>query len=167
MELAELGYFSRTHGVKGGLVLKCTSDFLIEEAETLFVEEAGSKMPCFITEVREAGQNIIVSLEGIDNVEQAKKLTGKKVFVASHLILPDEEGLWEGYELIEGRLGSIGRIESVVDNGTQMLITIRYKGREVILPVAGDLLEQVDDSAKKIYYNAPEGLIELYLDGIE
>lgn len=165
MQLSEVGYFSRTHGIKGALVLKCTSDFLIDDTETIFVEDSGSKMPCFITEVREAGQNIIMSLEGFDTVEKAKKLSGKKVWVQSDLVVETGGGHpWLGFEVYDEQHGLIGTIKEVSDNGAQLLATINYKGTDVMLPFAEELILGVDEAARKIRYNAPPGLIELYLN---
>jgi 16S rRNA processing protein RimM len=60
--------------------------------------------------------------------------------------------------------GSLGKIMGVSDNGEQVLVTLRFKDREVILPVVEDFIDKVDEEKKVLYFNAPEGLIDVYLE---
>lgn len=165
MELASIGYFSKPHGVKGQLILRTESDFAIEALKVLFVEVSGAKAPYFISGYKKSNVGIIVSLEDIDVVEKARTLIGKKVFIDATLIAEEEEEpALLGYELVDKAHGMIGKIISVTDNGHQVLITIDHKGTEVILPLVEEFIERVDDAAKTVYFNAPEGLIDVYLE---
>ncbi len=65
---------------------------------------------------------------------------------------------------MDAQFGSLGNILEVTDNGSQELFVLNYKGREVLLPFVEDFVERVDEEAKKIFFNAPEGLIDLYLE---
>ena len=164
MNLASIGYFSKTHGLKGHLVLKASSGFLAEELKALFVEVAGAKAPYFISDLKQSGGNTIIALEELDTVEKAKKLVGKAVFIDENLVNAEEgEEDWIGYELVDKHYGSLGIITEVTDNGQQVLLSIDHKGQEVILPLVDEFIERVDEEAKKLYFNAPEGLIGLYL----
>ena len=164
MNLSEIGYFSRTHGIKGHLILKPEIDFDLENLTALFIDMAGGKAPHFIREISEVKNDLRILLEDIDSLEKARGLVGKKVFINSDLVI-EEEGSEDllGYELIEKKLGSLGKITGVTDNGAQVLVSIIYKEKEVILPLVEDLIESVDSETRKIVYNAPEGLIEMYL----
>jgi 16S rRNA processing protein RimM len=163
MNLSEIGYFSKTHGIKGHLILKSDIDFDIEDLTSLFVDIAGGRAPYFIAEITEVRGDLRVLLEDIDTVEKARSLVGKKVFINSDFVTEEEGEDLIGYELIEKKLGSLGKITEVNDNGAQILVSIIYKEKEVILPLVEDLIESVDQQEKKIVYNAPEGLIEMYL----
>jgi 16S rRNA processing protein RimM len=39
-----------------------------------------------------------------------------------------------------------------------------YKEKEIILPLVEDFIEKIDENEKKLFFNAPEGLIDVYLD---
>ena len=39
-----------------------------------------------------------------------------------------------------------------------------YKEKEIILPITDDFIEEINETTKIIKYNAPEGLIDLYLE---
>lgn len=165
MDLTEIGYFSKTHGTKGHLILKSEREFHFEEMKALFVERSGSKAPYFVMEARETNNDLIILLEEILSIEKAKLLIGKKVFIDSSLIDEDEEQTdWIGYELVDDMHGSLGKIIEVSDNGAQLLVSVLYKEKEVILPLTDNFIESVDDSARVIKFKAPEGLIDIYLN---
>ncbi len=155
----------KPHGVKGELVLRAEHDFLVDELKALFIEVAGNKAPYFIKSIRESGPGFLVALEDVNRVEEARALVGKKLFISADLIDEPEYDLsWLGFELVDKQLGSLGKILSVSDNGEQSLVTVSYKDREVILPIVEDFIEKVDEENQVLYFNAPEGLIDLYLE---
>lgn len=164
MELTQVGYFSKTHGIKGHLILKADKDFFVEEVKAVFIDSPTGKAPYFISEIKEANNGLILALEDVTAVEKAKALLGKAVFIDSALIDEQEEDFnWIGFELIDKNHGSLGNISGVSDNGHQVLLSIAYKGKEVLLPLVEDFIEKVDEEGKKLFFNAPEGLIDLYI----
>lgn len=164
MELKEIGYFSKTHGIKGHLILKNDKDFFFEEANALFLEVSGGKAPYFISNIKESNNGLIVLLEDVNAIEKAKLLIGKKIFIDEKFLCEEEEkDNWVGYELIDISFGSLGNITEVNDSGYQVLISVIYKGKEVILPLVDDFIQSIDNDAKKISFKAPEGLIDLYI----
>lgn len=163
MNLTEIGYFSRMHGIKGHLILKLQIDFCYEEVKAVFVEMGGSKAPFFVKEIAPLKDDLRVLLEDIDTIEQGGRLIGKKVFVNSDFVDEDEGQDLRGFELIDKDHGSLGLIMEVNDNGAQLLVSLQLNGKELILPLAEELIEKVDEGEKKIWYNAPDGLIDMYL----
>jgi 16S rRNA processing protein RimM len=169
MEFAPIGYFNKTHGIKGQLVLKIVAklrdEFFVSELKTLFIETATGKAPHFINELKESNNGLIIGLEDVNTIEKAKSLLGKKIFIDASLLDKQEEDFnWIGFELIDKKHGSLGLIEGTSDNGSQLLITLKYKGSEIILPLVEDFIDEIDEKKKKLFYNAPEGLIDLYLE---
>ncbi|MGZ3918640.1 MAG: ribosome maturation factor RimM [Bacteroidia bacterium] len=165
MDLKEIGYFSKTHGVKGHLVLKSDKEFYYEEVNAFFVELAGNKAPYFVSEIKETNTGLTVLFEDINAIEKAKPLVGKTVFIDSKFLSEDGDNEdWVGYELIDSEFGSLGNILEVNDSGAQVLVSILYKEKEVILPLVDEFIESVDHEKKLIKFKAPEGLINLYLN---
>jgi 16S rRNA processing protein RimM len=165
MELASIGYFSKTHGVKGHLILRLEKDLDLDALKALFLESATGKAPHFISDLKESNNGLIVLLEDVTSVETARTLLGKKVFADEELLLEEEEDMnWIGFELIDKTYGSLGNIVGVSDNGQQLLLSLEFRGKEIILPMVDEFIGKVAVDEKKLYYNAPEGLIEVYLD---
>jgi 16S rRNA processing protein RimM len=165
MELEQAGYFSKTHGVKGQLLLRLEKELYPEELKALFIETATGKAPYFVKELKETAQGLIIGLEELNTVEQARPLIGKAVYVPADLIAEEEEADdWTGYELVDRHFGTLGPVTGTSDNGEQVLLSLQYRGKEVLLPLVEDFVERVDEENRVLYFHAPEGLIGLYLE---
>jgi 16S rRNA processing protein RimM len=165
MDLKEIGYFSKTHGIKGHLILKSEADFYFEEVNAFFIDSGGSKAPYFVSEISDTNNGIMVLFEEITSVEKAKTLIGKKVFIDSQFVSEEDAAIdWVGFELIDSLHGNLGEITGVSDNGHQVIVSILYKNKEIILPLVDDFIEKIDEASRKIFFKAPEGLIEVYLE---
>ena len=165
MEFKTIGSFIRTHGVKGQLILMEQNEFEVEGLQAFFLDAASGKEPYFITELRDAEQGLIVKLEGVDSVEVAKKLLKKPVYIDARFFIEEEEQLtYVGFELQDKRLGVLGKVTAGSNNGAQDLVSVLYKEKEIILPLVEEFIEKIDESKKIIFYDAPEGLIDIYLE---
>jgi 16S rRNA processing protein RimM len=60
--------------------------------------------------------------------------------------------------------GHIGAITDVIDNGPNIVIQVDCNGKEIMLPYNEDLVLGIDQETKVLNYNAPEGLIDMYLE---
>jgi 16S rRNA processing protein RimM len=165
MDLEVIGYFSKTHGVKGQLIIKANKDFFIEDVKAVFIETPTGLAPYFVKTFSESNNGFIIELEDVDAVEKARTFIGKQVHVNADLIDAAEADFdWLGYEIIDKNYGSLGTVFSISDNGHQVLVTVKFKEKEVILPLVDDFIEKIDETEKKLFFNAPEGLIDVYLD---
>lgn len=168
MDLTQVGYFSKTHGVKGHLVLKADKDFNTDDLKAIFIETATGRAPYFISELKESNNGLIIVLEDVNAVEKAKLLLNKAVYIDATLLNEETADFdYIGFELIDKNFGTLGNIIGMSDNGRQLLLSIQHKGKEVILPLVDDFIEKIDEEEKKIFFNAPEGLIDLYLNDDE
>jgi len=167
MNTEEIGYISKTHGLKGHVILRLNELVNIDEnIKSIFLELNGSQVPYFIEECRPNNAGYIIKLETIDVVETSKKLIGKKAFALTDFILEEEESLKEfiGYTIIDSKLGNVGIISDVDEKTDNVIIKVMHpSGKEIILPFNNDFIIEIDDDLKTIEFNAPEGLIEMYL----
>ncbi len=169
MTTREIGYISKTHGLKGHVILRLLDLVGIDEEaiKSVFLELNGSQVPYFIEECRPSNNGYILKLETLDNIDTSKKVIGKKVFALEDFILEDEESLNEfvGYAIIDSRLGNIGNISEVDEKTDNVIIKVIHpSGSEIILPFNDDFIIEIDDDHKTIEFNSPEGLIEMYLN---
>ena len=168
METQEIGYISKTHGLKGHIILRLNELINIDEEaiKSVFLDINGSQVPYFIEECRPNNTGYIVKLETIDTVDTSKKLIGKKAFALPDFILENDESLNEfiGYAVIDSKLGNIGNIAAVDEKTDNAIVKVIHpSGVEIILPFNDDFIIEIDDDLKTIEFNAPEGLIEMYL----
>lgn len=167
MNTQEIGYISKTHGLKGHVILRLNELVNIDEdIKSIFLDLNGSQVPYFVEECRPNNAGYIIKLETIDVVDTSKKLIGKKAFALSDFILEEDESLKEfiGYSIIDTKLGNIGNIADVDEKTDNAIIKVIHpSGIEIILPFNDDFIIEIDDDLKTIEFNAPEGLIEMYL----
>jgi 16S rRNA processing protein RimM len=168
METKEIGYISKTHGLKGHIILRLNELINIDEdaIKSIFLDINGSQVPYFIEECRPNNTGYIIKLETIDTVDTSKKLIGKKAFALSDFVLENDESLKEfiGYAIIDVKSGNIGNIADVDEKTDNAIIKVIHpSGVEIILPFNDDFIIEIDDDLKTIEFNAPEGLIEMYL----
>ncbi len=170
MEFTQIGFTKKTHGVKGEIkiVIEEPYEDLFFEADRIFIEVKGTKMPFFIQQIRGGGE-LIIQFEDITDKDKAIPLQSKGVFMPSAELPASievvdnglEYGFLEGFVLTDKTLGEIGPIEEVVEMPQQEMAVLTHKGREVLVPLNDDLIVTISEAKKTILMDLPEGLLEL------
>lgn len=170
-----IGYTQKTHGVAGELKLtvepRYLEDFL--KNERLFVDVKGVKVPYFIENMRGKDQPFIVKFEDVDTKEAAFGLQSREIFLRQGDLLAEHERELEveeepvsphaqlsGYLLVDEHLGEIGIIEEIFEMPHQEMAAVRYREREVLVPLHPSFLRRIDEGEKKVFMDLPEGLID-------
>ncbi|MCB0528250.1 MAG: 16S rRNA processing protein RimM [Saprospiraceae bacterium] len=169
-----IGHTKKTHGLRGELKLVVESRYLEDflKNERIFLDVRGSKIPYFVANVRGKGE-MILQLEEVDSLEVAQGLQSREVLLrrqdllAGHereLPIDTETLVYEritGYQVVDKTAGEIGVIEEVLDMPQQEMATLKYKGREVFIPLNERLILSIDDTARKVYCDLPDGLLDV------
>ena len=168
--LVAIGYTKKPHGLKGELKVQIEELYLDDflEAEIIFLDMKGKKLPFFIESVRE-GNEILLKLEDVDSKEAADSLSSKEVFLRESDIVPLEEREMEpddftqfiGYQIKDAELGLIGEIEDVMEYPQQMMAALTYQDREILIPMNTAFIKEIQKENKMIIMELPEGLLEL------
>ena len=166
-----LGRVAKTHGIKGEITIKLDVDdpsayhgmkfFLLEINKVL--------TPFFVERIVTSGDKFFVTVQDIKSVEAASALTGKEVYLPLEL-LPKLSGKQFYYHEIKGFIavdavkGELGPITDVLEYPTQAILQIiNSDKKEILIPILEQVIQKVDRKAKKLYIQAPEGLIDMYL----
>ncbi|MGZ3884244.1 MAG: ribosome maturation factor RimM [Bacteroidia bacterium] len=163
MQLQPVGYFSRTHGLKGHLVLQASCELDISGIRAVFIEAGGSQAPYFTEEIKEFSGGFLLKLEGIDTVETAAKLKNKTVLAEAKHIAEEAAFEFLNYKLVDEVKGEVGLIEDLVGTPGNPLLKVNRAGQEVLLPFNADFIVKVRKKEKQLLYHSPEGLLDLYL----
>lgn len=169
-EYYNIGKFVAVHGLQGELLLqhelgKKTS---LKGLNALFIEEKKNAfLPWFIESAKiKSADELYIKLEGINTREAAMKLTRKSVW------LPETDfkkfaaksapaGLL-GYSIIHNG-ENLGEILELIEQPHQLLCRLDIQGKEVLIPLHEESLQQLDHRKKKVVVNLPEGLLDIYL----
>lgn len=166
----ELGYIIKKHGLQGEVSIFLDTDEPenYSELESVFVEIEQKLVPFFIESLSIRGEKALVKFEEVDDAERAEELKGSKIFLPLENLPPLEGKSFYFHEVInftvtDKSFGLIGTITDIYDVSAQQLFSIDHKGKEVLVPVNDDIIEQVDRDKKMIYVDLPEGLVDIFL----
>ena len=164
----KLGRLVKPFGVRGEirLVLDENIEALRVQPEALFLWEAGRLFPWFVASWRVLGDGAcLVSFEGIQGPEHAKGLCGHDVYVGeSEVTLADSEDGWEqllGFSLLDQDGTSIGTITDLIQATAQPIAVVEAGNRSVLVPLDEGNILGVDEVAKTIQVDIPDGLLDL------
>ena len=167
----ELGKITKTHGLKGEVVLWLDVDFPedYEDLESIFLDVKGELVPFFMDSYRLSGNRAIVQFEDIDTFEKAEELVNLEAYLPLDELpaLENDQFYYHeiiGFQVVDKNLGELGIVYTVHSMQAQDLLVMDYKGKEVLIPVIPEIVLEADKEAKILNVNLPEGLLEVYLE---
>lgn len=171
MNYSKIGKIQNSHGFNGAVIIKHTFNSFknIKKLEHLFIELLpGSYIPYFIETIKEFNhQELLVKFEEVDNTEEVKKILQKDIYIEQEklqTIKPKNVDLqFIGFEIIDSNLGKIGAITHLIEMPGQILATVIFKEKEVLIPLVEQTILNINIKQKEIITKLPDGLLEVYL----
>lgn len=164
MNLKPIGHFSKAHGLKGHLILFTEFDFK-KKPNVIFIEQSGSQAPYFIEEFKAFNNGFLVKLETINDINAANALKTKEVLAEDKFLVKEKEFEFLHFTLIDEIKGEVGQIEGLEGNAANPLLRVIAGEKEILLPFSEELILKAVKAKKQLFYKAPEGLIDMYLEG--
>lgn len=170
----QLGYVAKLHGYKGevSLFFDATDPTRYAKLDAVFIDVNGNLTPFFIESIH-LGKNGFakVRFEGVTTEDAARRLLRQDTYLPL-AALPKLEGkhFYDheviDFTVIDENYGKVGTMIEVVDYKINPLLRIQApEDKEVLLPIIADLIVKVDREKKELHVKAPEGLIEMYMEG--
>lgn len=159
----------KTHGLKGEVVAELLTDFperFEDLDEVVLVSPGGEQTAGSIEDFWFQKDRVVLKFAGYDDVDAAKELIGYQFAVPESDRVQLEEDEFYDWEL-EGctvKVGdeSIGQVRSVMKTGgAEILVVSDESGIEKLVPLAADIVVEIDPTAKTIVVDPPEGLLDL------
>lgn len=166
-----VGRIVKTHGLKGELTLRIDNEQFdeIEELNYFLLEVKDTLIPFFVENISYHSNKAFVLFQDLSNLESASQLVGTSVYLPLEL-LPEKEGNdfysheVVGFMVVDEAKGELGEVKEIIEYPTQSLIQVVINEKEVLIPIHDDIINDVDREGKKIFINAPAGLIDMYLE---
>ena len=167
-----LGRITKPFGVKGQVIFYLDVDDPMEYADmdSVLIETKMGLVPYFIEELNLNGNKAIVTFEDL-STEESTALVGHNLYLPLD-VLPKLEGnkfyFHEviDFTVVDSEYGDIGKISSVIEYPAQPLFQIFKNNVEILIPIIDQVIKKVDRESKTIFIDAPNGLIDLYLNNI-
>jgi len=140
---------------------------ILDIGDFLFIEWMEKPVPYHIEEILwEDDKTARIKFAGIQNDEEAKKITGRHIILSEKTIPPDlldqaDEGDLVGFKVIDLQKNVLGTVTGLDERGPQSLLEVDHEGRELLIPVHEDLIKKVDGKKRIITVDLPPGLLEL------
>ncbi|MCM1348828.1 MAG: 16S rRNA processing protein RimM [Firmicutes bacterium] len=171
-DIIMIGTLSKPHGIKGEITATLDYDGLdLMELKCIVVPVDGINVPFFLKGVRpKSTETVILAIDGVDTDTDAKALCGNNYYALREDVdmegYPDEQGGFLedfiGFSLhdTDGRLaGTITDYDDSTDN--VLFIVDTPAGDRIYVPVADELIENIDAAERTISMNLPLGLLDL------
>jgi 16S rRNA processing protein RimM len=166
----KLGKIVSAHGLKGEIVLThhLGKPADLKKVEVLYVEEKKDNLlPYFIQQAKKkSATEILVLLEGVDTREKAQQLVTRAVWLPQEqferLASPTAPASLLGFQVIDHQ-NVLGEIIEVIEQPQQLLCKVIIQNKEVLIPINEDTLIEIDQAARHVMVQLPEGLLDIYL----
>ncbi|MCB0698218.1 MAG: 16S rRNA processing protein RimM [Chitinophagales bacterium] len=168
--MLRVGKIVAVHGLQGAVILSHIingSDWL-KKGDAIFVEMAReSRIPYFVGSVRSSKPDeLLVTVDDVEGAAAAKKLIGRNVYVNDELLQntdADSPLMYIGFHIVDAQKGDIGAITDVMQATQNWIAQLIIEDKEVLVPLAEELITEIDKKGRVIKMELPEGLIDIYL----
>ena len=166
-----LGKVVSKYSFKGEVLVKLDTDDpeVFTEMESVFLSEGQNLVPFFLESCRLHKTNLLrIRFEDITDESTAEALLGKELYLPLAVLPPLTGNKFYyheviGFSVIDSHYGDLGKIVSINDTAAQALFELEKDGKEILIPIADDIINKVDRDHRRIMVSTPEGLVEIYL----
>ena len=155
----EAGEIVNTHGVRGEVKILPWTDSaeFLAAFRTLYIDGR----PVKVRSARVHKQTVLASLEGVEDVNAAMRLKGRRVFIDRADAKLPEGGYFIqdiiGAEVVTEAGESIGKLAEVMDAPASMIYVVRGE-RERLIPAVPEFILKTDADAGIITVRLIEGM---------
>tara|TARA_B100000963_G_scaffold79169_1_gene67350 strand:- start:306 stop:800 length:495 start_codon:yes stop_codon:yes gene_type:complete len=160
-DLQYLGEFIKLFSFKGEIILYSeASSNTIDNIESIFVEIDKSYIPYEIFRIKSHKKNIYrIRLKNVSTESEANTFLKKKVFIqkTKNSISNNFVDNFEIYNNNE----FVGVVISTINKTGQTIIEVKMSKKNVLIPLADELITEISHEEKKINMILPEGLLDI------
>jgi len=153
--LVAVGRFSKPHGIRGWIKVRPLTDDpdRFEQLHSVTVT-GGPNIPgrvLAIEGVKYQGRRVLLKFEGVDTRDEAAMLSNRTLSVPESEVAPiEEEDTYyyyqlEGLEVRDSGGGILGKLESIMNTGSNDVYQVRSPGgKEYLVPALKKCVQRVD-----------------------
>ncbi len=159
-----IGKVTGVHGLNGILKVASFAESVdtFRKGRSLLVKSEGEEGRLYlILHASPHKHGVLLTLEGIENREQAEDLVGKEILVNRDQLPEPEEGTWfwqdlMGLDVVDHIKGYLGKITHIFPTGANDVLVVTDNDRETLVPMHKYFVESVDMSCHTVKTTLPE-----------
>jgi 16S rRNA processing protein RimM len=165
--LSFAGILSKTHGVKGGLIIRNNFKLpeILNQTELVFIEIDKQPVPFFINDFQSIDpKNGIIQFRHVHDINKAKNIQQCNVFIESTGQQTQDANYYDfiGYKAFELNQGEIGVVHDINDNAKNPFFIVKQDTKEYYIPIQYEFIRNINTDEHFIVFDLPEGLLELF-----
>lgn len=167
MDEIKVGILVNTHGLRGEVKIKPTTDFAdirFSKGKTVYVQYQNQSIPVEIQYAKWVKQLLIVKFKNFDNINLVECWKGSSITVLKEDLheLEDDEAYF--FELMNCKVYDInneylGNVVEVVETNANACLRVKNDEREFLVPYVNAFIKSFDKENKKIVIELMEGLL--------
>jgi 16S rRNA processing protein RimM len=168
-KLRLIGKIAKLHGFEGEALIIFEEAYLkkITKTEWLFLIIDGLPVPFFVSKIdQRSDTSIIVKFADIDSAKAMQPFIGCEIAITDkgQKVSKGKYSYSDisGYRTIDENRIEIGIVRNVINYNENYVLQIFKGDKEILIPVAEEIIISIDDKKKLIILKIPEGLLELY-----
>jgi len=159
---AAIGRVVRPHGLAGEVVVEPRGHLDVEALPELWIADSWRRVRR--ARIDPKGRWVL-ALQGVDDRDAAEQLRGAEITIDAAALPAPEQDSYYIHELVgcrveDGDGNQLGTVVAVL-SGPQDVLEIESSGERSLVPMARDLLREIDIDERRIVIDAPAGLSEV------
>ncbi len=168
-ELIRIGQFNKPHGVRGEISFTFTDD-VFDRGESPYIVCCIDNIyvPFFIEEYRfKSGTTALLKLVDVNDENEARAFSNIDVFYPKRFYIEDEDDAtpddyFIGYTISDITHGELGVVDAIDDSTINALFVVATPdGGELLIPIQETFVRAIDEEARIIHMDLPDGLLQL------
>lgn len=107
---------------------------------------------------------LAIQFEGIDSIEAAEALRGRRLYVLPEDLPPLPSGRYYyyqlmGLEVVDAAGETLGRVEAILETGSNNVYCVGKGPEEILIPAVRDYVARVDLAARRILLAVPRSAL--------
>ncbi len=166
-EFIIIGEIVASQGNKGEVKVVPLTNSLdrFKRLKAIFIRTKEGRRLLKIGSLRVEKKAVILSLEGIENIEEAKSLVGSFLEVKRSEAVKLPEDTYFIFEIIGSEVYTmenelLGKIEDIISTGSNDVYIVKSQDeKEILIPAIRDVVKEIDLKRKRVIIEAIEGLL--------
>jgi 16S rRNA processing protein RimM len=162
-----IGKIVGSHGLKGTNKIRAFAESLsvFKPGRSILIRKSsGQKINLEINRVKAQGRTTLLLFKGINDRSQAEALIGSELYIRKQDLPELEDGTYYWFDLIGIEVYTIdkkylGRIESIIETGSNDVYVVKDGKNEVLIPALESVIMDIELEQKRMQVNLPQGLI--------
>ena len=154
------------HGLRGDLKVRPLSgdSTSLETVKEVTLQRAARRSLHQVEKASRHKENLLIRLEGVTSVEGAEEFIGCEVLISRDALaaLPEDEFYWfqlEGLRVDDRQQGDLGKVVEIFTTPAHDILVVRGPRGEILIPVVDAFILKIDEEAKVMHVDLPEGLV--------